>query len=344
LLGSALAALIFAPGATASPQPSPSGGPCLSVSVAPHVVSVGGVVTARTGPGTGGCTHSQLEWNWFVNGEKSTTCGTSSTSCEIKATRPTSGYRPICAVGTGASAGIQACDYVAVEASGVYTVSGQLTARSALIKRFADGTPSLANVANAKVEAIDAEGQPTIAKTAADGSYSLGLPRGRYTITVEPDAGIGYVGATTPDSRTVVVSGDLQHVDFALGRVMHLEGELTRHGSARRHRLGLSMTFTQHGKPVGRANNVICSVLLCVGRTFIVSIPGDPWLRVEWPSTVHADRGTGIVTSEKVRPGEYGGANVPSEENEFEGTIVVQSEFQFGYALHRPFPITIALA
>src|ERR1700759_5412243 len=155
-----LAALVFAMGATATSLPvlpAPIGNPCLSVTAAPHVVSVGGNVTARTGPGTGGCTHSQLEWNWFVNGEKSTTCGTSSTSGEIKATRPTTGYRPICAIGTGASTGIQACDYVAVTASGVYTVSGQLTARSALIKRFSADTPALANVANAKVEAVGAD-------------------------------------------------------------------------------------------------------------------------------------------------------------------------------------------
>jgi hypothetical protein len=342
----ALAVPAFALSAAASSlpaQPAPTSNPCLSVSVAPHVVSVGGNVIARTGSGTGGCTHSQVEWNWFVNGEKSTTCGTSSTSCEIKATRPTNGYRPICAVGTGASAGIQACDYVAVEASGTYTVSGRLTGSSTLIRQLAKSTPSLANVANAKVEAIDAEGEPTIVRTAADGSYSLSLSRGRYTITVEPDAGTGYQAATTPDSRTVNVGGEVPNVNFALGRILHLEGELTWHGSARRHRLGLRMVFKEHGRPVGSANNVVCSVILCVGRTFISGIDGNPWLRVEWPSTAGADRGTGIVTSERLLPGEHNGANAPSEENQYEGTIVVHSKLQFGYVLHRPFPITIAL-
>src|ERR1700748_2053062 len=113
------AALILALSETARSVPGPPppiSSACLSVSVTPHVVNAGGVVTARTGPGTGGCTQPHLEWKWFVNGEKSSTCGTSSTSCTIDATRPTTGYRPICAVGTGTSTGLQACDYVAVVA------------------------------------------------------------------------------------------------------------------------------------------------------------------------------------------------------------------------------------
>lgn len=292
-LGAALAGLVFALGATASSlpaQPTPTSNPCLSVTVAPHVVSVGGVVTARTGPGTGGCAQSRLEWNWFVNGEKSSTCGTSSTSCEIKATRPTNGYRPICAVGTGASAGVQACDYVAVVTSGVYTVSGHLTAGSSFIQKLAKEQPALASVANAKVEAIDSEGEPTISRTAADGSYSLSLPRGRYTINVEPDAGVGYRGATTPQVRTLVVGGDIQHVDFALGRTMHLQGELTEDGSAVHHLLRLSMNFLEHGKLVGGAKNVVCSAVVCSGRVE-GAILEDSWMRVQWPLTAGADRG-----------------------------------------------------
>src|ERR1700753_2482392 len=151
------ATLIFALSATASPlpePPAPIGSPCISVLLTPHVVSAGGVVTAHTGPGTGGCTQSHLEWNWFVNGEKDSTCGTSSTSCEIKATRPTNGYRPICAIGTGTSSGIQACDYVAVLASGTVTVSGRIAASSPVIRPLAERTPKLANVAGATVEAV----------------------------------------------------------------------------------------------------------------------------------------------------------------------------------------------
>jgi hypothetical protein len=83
----ALAPTLSATASSLPALPAPIGNPCLSVTVTPHVVNAGGVVTARTGPGTGGCTQSRLEWNWFVNGEKSSTCGTSSASCEIKATR-----------------------------------------------------------------------------------------------------------------------------------------------------------------------------------------------------------------------------------------------------------------
>jgi hypothetical protein len=344
-LGAALAALTFALSATASPlpaQPAPIGDPCLTVTVAPHVVSVGGNVIARTGPGTGGCTHPRVEWSWFVNGEKSTTCGTSSSSCEIKATRPTDGYRPICAVGTGASAGVQACDYVAVTASGTYTVSGHLTARSAQIKRLSASTPELANVANAKVEAVGPDGESTVTRTAADGSYSLSVPRGRYTITVEPDAGADYVGATTPGAREVIVAGDLQHIDFALGQTLHLKGELIGFRPERHHLLGLRMSFLQNGKLVGSANNVICTAIVCAGRATIGSI-GEVWFREEWPLVAHAERGTGVLTSEKVARDENGGPNFPSAANQYEGTISAHTSLQFGSLLHKPFAITIVL-
>ncbi len=341
-----LAALVFALAATATSlpvQPAPTSSPCLSVAVAPHVVSVGGNVTARTGPGTGGCTHSQLEWNWFVNGEKSPTCGTSSTSCEIKATRPTNGYRPICAIGTGASTGIQACDYVAVTASGMYTVSGQLTAHSPLIKRLAKDSPELANVANAKVEAIDTDGESTVATTAADGSYSLSVPRGRYTITVDPDYGADARGATTPGTRMLLVSGNVEHVDFALGRVMHLQGELTEHGSAVHHKLRLALSFLERGKLVGSAGNVVCTATVCSGRVGIGGALDDSWIYVKWPFTAGADRGAGFVTSERVARDADGEPNFPSADNQYEGTIVVRSRLQFGSLLHRLFPITITL-
>jgi hypothetical protein len=345
-LGVTLAALIFALGATASSlpaQPAPISSPCLSVTVAPHVVSVGGNVIARTGAGTGGCTHSQLEWSWFVNGEKSTTCGTSSTSCEIKATRPTNGYRPICAIGTGTSAGIQACDYVAVTAAGTFTVSGQLTARSPLIKRLARDTPTLANVANAKVEAIGADGESTVATTAADGSYSLSVPRGRYTITVDPAYGADARGATSPGTRTIVVSGNIEHVDFALGRVMHLQGELTEEGSAVHHKLRLSMSFLRRGKLVGSAGNVVCTATVCSGRAVIGGALEDSWIYVKWPFTAGADRGTGFVTSERVARDGDGEPNFPSAANQYEGSIVVHTRLQFGSVLHRRFSITITL-
>jgi hypothetical protein len=156
---------------------------------------------------------------------------------------------PICAVGTGASSGLQACDYVAVVASGIFTVSGQLTASSPLIERLAKDSPSLANVANAKVEAIDSEGESTVTTTAADGSYSLGVPRGTYTIKVYPDNGADARGATTPGTRTVIVSENAEHVDFALGRVMHLQGELIAHGSAVHHKLRLSVSFLDAANP-----------------------------------------------------------------------------------------------
>jgi Carboxypeptidase regulatory-like domain len=340
-LSAILAVLSFALSAGATSAPVPITNSCLSVIVAPHTVSVGGVVTAHTGPGTGGCTHTNVEWNWFVNGEKETTCGTNSASCSIKASRATSGFRPICAVGTGASPGVQACDYVEVVTSGVDTVSGRITALSPLIKRLAKSTPKLANVADAKVEAIDSHGRATSTTTAADGSYSLGVPAGRYTIRVDPEAGIGYHASTTPASRTVVVKGDIENVNFGLGRVIHLvsEAEYTGFGSERGSELDLR--FFEHKKRVGGAT-IDCH-LVCVGRARIKGIIGIPWLRVAWRD-IHASGGEGVMTTGRVESEEDGAPNYPSEDNFYEGTITVHAgPIEERREREHPFPVTIEL-
>jgi hypothetical protein len=145
---------------------------------------VGGNVIARTGPGTSGCTHSQVEWNWFVNGEKEPDLRHEQHLVRNQGDARHGWLPANLRSGDGREPGNPSVRLRRRHGVGMYTVSGQLTARSALIKRLSASTPELANVANAKVEAIASDGDSTVTRTAADGSYSLSVPRGRYTILV----------------------------------------------------------------------------------------------------------------------------------------------------------------
>jgi hypothetical protein len=348
LISVALAALTLALTARAASLPTlpaPITNACLTVTVQPHVIDAGGVVTARTGPGTGGCTQSQLQWNWFVNGEKSTTCGTSATTCSVPASRPTNGYRPICAVGTGTSPGIQACDYVAVVASTQYTVSGQLTANSALGRDLTDDRPSLGRVAGADVRALDSDGNLVAeTTTTASGRYSLSLPRGRYTISIEQDPRPFYHGASTPASRTVVVSGDRRHVNFTIGRIIHLKVHVLGVAFSDAHRVWIiGMHFWENGKLVGGARHIVCTTVVCNGQTRIDGVIGYPWLHLNWSARRNARVGHGVVTSRKVEDTGGGAPNYPSDENQYEGTATVNAGPLFNERGHGPPDLTITL-
>jgi hypothetical protein len=211
---------------------------------------------------------------------KDPTCGTSSTTCAIKAIRPTNSYRPICAVGTGASPGDPGVRLR--RRARIRHVHCQRTHRrgqpadQATRREDAEARERRRRT----VEAINSNGDAVTTKTAADGTYSLDVPAGRYAVRVDPEAGIGYHGTTTPASRTMVVKGDVGNVNFGLGRILRLEAEAEYSGFGSEHGNLIDLPFRQHKKLVGVGADDC--ILVCLGRAHIKGIVGHPWLRVAW--------------------------------------------------------------
>lgn len=111
----------------ATPTPSPLGAPpaepqsrCAAMTVSPHVVSVGGTITATAGPaqpGSCGGGPGSVIWTWgFSAGATpvSGSCQANSATCTLTAVFVTSGYVSLCINGASVQGPWDSCDYYAV--------------------------------------------------------------------------------------------------------------------------------------------------------------------------------------------------------------------------------------
>jgi hypothetical protein len=174
---------------------------CAPISISPHLVGIGGTISAHAGPRTDACggPADDVDWQWGLqDGTKVVSgCGDTASTCVVKAVAATNAWVEGCLDGGSDFGGWSSCDYYGVLPKGQHDLSGTISANRASGKSVAGQTV-----------AADGPGGRQTTTTDARGTYTFAVKDGTYTVT--PSA------ATSPVRRTVTVTRDTTGVDFEL--------------------------------------------------------------------------------------------------------------------------------